>query len=80
MARYLVVGRGLRGLLLRTALHGGRAAVGGGGAGFHVLLALPQDRPVERVVVLVVHRAEQDTEQLQDNDTLVYYFSTLFYI
>lgn len=49
-----------------AALHGGRASVGGRGAGLHVLLALPQDGPVERVVVLVVHRAEQDAEQLRD--------------
>lgn len=55
---YLVVRRRLRGLLLRAPLHGGRAAVSRRGARFHVLLALAQDRPVERVVVLVVHRAE----------------------
>lgn len=65
---HLVVGRRLR-LRRRggAALHGGGAPVGGRGAGLAVLVALAQDRPVERVVVLVVHRAEQDAEQLRNN-------------
>lgn len=69
---HLVVG-GRRRRLVVAALHGGRAAVGGGRSALHVLLVLlvlPQDRPVERVVVLVVHRAEQDAEQLGGEEFL----------
>ena len=59
---YLLLGGRLRGGRLRAALRGGRAALHDGVHG--LLLALAQDGPVERVVVLVVHRAEQDAEQL----------------
>lgn len=68
---YLVVGRRLRRRLRAAALQAGRPAVGA--PALHVLLALAEDRPVERVIVLVVHGAEQYTEQLKQHTNYSYH-------
>lgn len=57
------------GLRLRAGLgrlRGGGGGLQGRGSGRLLIGALPEDGPVEGIIILVVQRAEQDAEQLQN--------------